>query len=170
MLEISPASIPSSNDLKETIMADAITSDEILDFAIAEEEKAANFYAGLTDKMEKPWMKEIFEQFSKEEWGHKNKLMGIKEGRTLIPSEEKIQDLKITEYIVDMEPSPDMSYQDALILAMKAEKKAFKLYTDLAARVTDEGVKNTLQSLAQEEAKHKLRFEVEYDEFVLTDN
>ena len=63
-----------------------------------------------------------------------------------------------------------MDYQQALVVAMQKEKMAFKMYSDLAETVDDENVKNVFLSLAQEEAKHKLRFEVEYDEHVLTDN
>jgi rubrerythrin len=63
-----------------------------------------------------------------------------------------------------------MDYQSALILAMKQEKAAFRLYTDLAASTDDEKVRDLFLGLAQEEAKHKLRFEVEYDDDFLRDN
>jgi rubrerythrin len=53
---------------------------------------------------------------------------------------------------------------------MKAEKAAYKLYNDLASATDDAGLRETLLSLAQEEAKHKLRFELEYDEQILKDN
>ena len=55
-------------------------------------------------------------------------------------------------------------------VAMKKEKAAFRLYTDLAASTDDADLKATLLLLAQEEAKHKLRFELEYDEQILKDN
>ena len=54
-----------------------------------------------------------------------------------------------------------MNFQDALVVAMKKEKKAFKLYTDLANATEDQGLKNTFLALAQEEAKHKLRIETD---------
>jgi len=73
----------------------------------------------------------------------------------------------MAEYVVDVAPSPDMNYQGALILAMKKEKAAFRLYTDLAASAADEKVKGTFLALAQEEARHKLRFEVEYDDMLV---
>ena len=50
------------------------------------------------------------------------------------------------------------------------EKSAFRLYSDLAASVDDNQLKLTFLGLAQEEAKHKLRFEVEYDENILAEN
>ena len=140
--------------------------DAVLDFAIKEEEAAAEFYSKLASKMEKPWMKEAFSDFAKEELGHKAKLLEVKKGKALISAEAKVQDLKVGDYLVDSEPQDDMDYQDALILAMKKEKAAFKLYLDLAASTEDERLRQSFLALAQEEAKHKLRFEIEYDDML----
>jgi rubrerythrin len=52
---------------------------------------------------------------------------------------------------------------------MKKEKAAFKLYNDLAGAVENVKVRTLFLALAQEEAKHKLHFEIEYDD-MLTDN
>ena len=140
--------------------------DAVLDFAIKEEEGAAAFYGKLALKMEKPWMREAFSDFAKEELGHKAKLMEVKKGKTLVSAETKVQDLKVGDYLVDIEPRDDMDYQDALILAMKKEKAAFRLYVDLAASTEDERLRQSFLALAQEEAKHKLRFEIEYDDML----
>lgn len=115
-------------------------------------------------------MSEIFRQFAGEEEGHKRKLQEIKAGKRLAPAKEKILDLKMSDYLVDVKPSAKMDYQDALLLAMKKEKKAFLMYTNLAELSPDNEIKVVFQVLAQEEAKHKLRFEVEYDDHVMTEN
>jgi len=146
------------------------SASEILDFAIKNEEEAANFYTDLAGKMESASMRKVFEDFAREEQGHKAKLLGVKQSGKMEPATQQILDLKIGDYLVEGEPGPDLDYQQALILAMKQEKAAFKLYTDLAAATTDEGLRSLLLSLAQEEAKHKLRFEVEYDDRILTEN
>ena len=105
-----------------------------------------------------------------EELGHKKKLEAIKAGKRLVPSAEKVTDLKLAEYVVDVDPDAELNYQNALILAMKREKSSFKLYTDLAAAAESEDLKQTFLALAQEEAKHKLRFEIEYDDVILKEN
>jgi rubrerythrin len=92
-----------------------------------------------------------------------------KQGETSIPN-EKVQDLRISDYMVDVEATPDMSFRDALILAMKREKAAYRLYTNLAYLASRDEVRNMFQSLAREEAKHKLRFEIEYDEKIYGEN
>jgi rubrerythrin len=144
--------------------------DEILDFAIGEEEKASQFYTELAAKMNKANIKEIFEQFSREELGHKAKLLAAKEGKMLHKSEKKILDLKIGDHLEMVELTADIDFQDALILAMKAEKNAFKLYNSMAEQADDAAIRSVLFSLAQEEAKHKLRFEIEYDDLVYSEN
>jgi len=143
---------------------------EVLDFAIGEEEKAAAFYTDLAAKMDRPWMKQVFEEFAQEERGHKEKLLGVKEGNFLLPVQEKVTDLKIGDYLIDAEPTAEMGYQEALVVAMKAEKSAFRLYSDLADTAAEPGIRDTFLALAQEEAKHKLRFEIEYDDQVLQEN
>jgi len=144
--------------------------DEVLDFAIEREQEAHDFYQKLAGNVETRWMKETFEQFAREEMGHKKKLIKVKEGGEMVTSTAKVADLKVGDYLADVEVRDNLTYQEALILAMKREKMAFKLYSDIAASVEDATVRNLFLGLAQEEAKHKLRFEIEYDERILTEN
>jgi rubrerythrin len=144
--------------------------DEILDYAIGQEEQAVDFYTDLAARVEKPWVRKIFEDYAEEERGHKRKLLAIKEGKLLHSDERVVDDLKIADYLVDASPDISMGYRDALILAMKKEKAAFKLYNDLATASSDSQIRETFQNLAQEEAKHKLRFELEYDDAIQSAN
>jgi rubrerythrin len=146
------------------------SADGVLDFAIEREQEAFDFYMGLAGKIDRPDMKSLFKQFAEEEKGHKAKLQGVKQGKELLPAEKKVLDLRMSDYLVADEPTDDMTYQKALILAMTKEKASFKLYTDLAANAPGDDLKNLFLNLAQEEAKHKLRFEVEYDNEVMEEN
>jgi rubrerythrin len=146
------------------------TVDEILDYAIDQEQQAADFYADLANRAEKAGMKEILLDFSAEEQTHKDRLLAVKAGERELTPEQEVLDLKISDYLVEVDASTDISYQDALIVAMKRERAAFQLYSDMAARVPDSHLKEVLQGLAKEEAKHKLFFESEYDDRVLLDN
>lgn len=144
--------------------------DSVLDFAIKNEQAASDFYTDLASKMEKPQMKKIFQGFAAEERGHKAKLEAVKKKEKAKLSQAKVLDLKIGDYLIEQKPDAAMDYQSALILAMKQEKAAFRLYSDLAASADDEETRELFLGLAQEEAKHKLRFEVEYDEDFLREN
>jgi rubrerythrin len=145
--------------------------DEILDMAIKDEQRAANLYADLAKRSRSDEMRRTFLQFSQEELGHKKKLERIKTGGEIVISDKKVQDLKIGDYLVEVSTSrDDLSYQEALIIAMKEEKAAFRLYSDLADRTDNAAAKEVLLMLAQEEAKHKLRFEIEYDDNILREH
>ena len=144
--------------------------DEVLDYAIQAEQGAADFYTDLADRATGAGMKEVFLGFADEEKGHKAKLLKVKAGKQLPTDQPKVQDLKVAEYLDEVEPSGEVDYQQALIIAMKAEKRAFMLYSELATLAEDQAIKNLFLGLAQEEAKHKLRFEIEYDDIVLREN
>lgn len=151
-------------------MKELTTFDSILDFAIDEEQKAVDFYTELAGQSSSDEMRTVFEEFAQEEVKHKMKLMEVKEtGITNMPP-ENVADLQIADYMVNVKASPNMTYQEALIVAMNKEKAAFRLYTSLSERASEPQLKELFASLAQEESKHKLRFEIEYDDFVLREN
>lgn len=151
-------------------MKELTTFDDILDFAIEEEQKAVEFYTELALQSSSDEMREVFEEFAQEEVKHKAKLMEVKEtGITNMPP-ENVADLQLSDYMVNVKASPNMSYQEALVVAMKKEKAAFRLYLSLSERASEPALKVLFAGLAQEESKHKLRFEVEYDDFVLREN
>jgi rubrerythrin len=146
------------------------TFNDILDFAVQAEQAAVDFYNELSDSARNHEMKEIFSTFAREEMAHKAKILKIREEGSFQAQAMEVPDLKIADFIVKAQPSPEMSYGEALQIAMLREKSAFKLYTKLAERAADPSLRNLFLHLAQEESKHKLRFELEYDEFVLKEN
>ncbi len=138
--------------------------DKILDCAIANEEKAAEFYRYLAGEARREEVKQVFLDFAREEDAHKVKLLGIKAGKGQLLSEESIIDLGLAEQLPDepIDLAGNMDYEQALSIAIKAEQDAHELYSRLAESTTDQACKSVLLGLAQEEAKHKLRFELEY--------
>lgn len=154
--------------------------DDILDFAIDNEIEAYKFYTDLATKADNPDMKKVFSDFAVEEQGHRKLLEDVKKGKKVTIGGEpvrhslggggKVADLKIADYTVAVKPTPNMNYKDALILAMKKEKASFALYTDLAEITQDAEGKKLFSALAQQEAKHKLRFELEYDAVILKED
>lgn len=146
------------------------TIDDVLNFAMKAEQEAVDFYNQLASTMQNKEMQQTFLAFAQEEVNHKARLQKIKEERLFELSTEKVQDLQISDYVVNVKPTPDMKYDDALVLAMKKEKAAFKLYTNLAARTENAEIKAVFENLAVEESKHKLKFELEYDEYVMREN
>jgi len=143
------------------------TYNEIIAFAIDKEQEAVDLYSDLADRAQSPSGKILFKELADMEKGHKTKLekldMAYFSSQKLKPPE----DLKIADYLVDVELSPDATYQDIVLFAAKREKGAFELYSDLARIYTSiPDIKKIFDVLAQEEAYHKLKLEREYDEVV----
>ena len=148
--------------------------DEVLEFAIAREIEANEFYKVLSGRVENPAMRELILEFAKEELEHKATLEMevMKRGGVVTEVQRqaearKLEDFTLADYIVDTGGWLYMDYVDILVLAMKKEKVSFRLYVDLAGLVSDKDTQEVLVSLAEEEARHKMRFELEYDEMVL---
>ena len=141
---------------------------EILEFAIDREVQANEFYKILADLAANPAMGELILEFAKEELEHKAKLeLELMKIGKAVREEEKRQQAKelakskIFDYVADDQPRLDLQYEDLLLWGMKKEKTSFRLYVDLAAIVRDEELRETLLSLAEEEAKHKVQLELE---------
>jgi len=141
--------------------------EEILEFAIGEEEAAAELYAEMARRATDPRMRQVWESFSREEEEHKRKLENVKiEYQEDFPA-ERIAEMSRGDFEVDETPDPGMDYAKALRLVMQQEVAAFRLYTRLAALAAaaeNQKLRGLFLGLAQEEANHKLHFEVEYDE------
>jgi rubrerythrin len=135
---------------------------DILDFAISREIEANKFYEQLSYKVEKPEIQNKLSYFAIDEFQHKIRLEAVRDGDEMLCQEE-VGSLNIADYVDDIEPRADMTYIEILALAMNREKTSFKLYSNLAAISKHQETKDVFLLLEQEEAKHKLHLEVEYD-------
>ncbi len=136
--------------------------DDVLDFAISREIEAQDFYLQLADIVEKPEMAKVLSDLASEELEHKEKLQAIKAEKIKI-DKEIVGNLGITGHVKSVEPHSKMSYVDLLVVGMKKEETSRKLYSDLAKAAQNQELREIFLKLAQEEAEHKLRFEIEYD-------
>lgn len=151
-------------------MNDFNSMETVLDFAIEQEQRAVEFYFYLSETAANHEMKSVFAQFAMEETGHKAKLIQARNTGIFPSGSTPVSDLKIADFAVNILPNKSMSYEEALLLAMKREKAAFRLYIRLSERTDIAELKQLFLNLAMEESKHKLRFEIEYDEYVLREN
>ena len=140
---------------------------EIIEFAIHREIESMNFYDRAGKLVKHSGTKDLFVDFVKQEEGHKRKLEEALAGKIVLGKIEKIPNLKISDYMVEAELKPDISYGDILRIAMKREERSVKLYTDLNQKNQDENLRNLFTFLVQEESKHKYYIERLYDDEVL---
>jgi rubrerythrin len=109
----------------------------------------------------------MFEELAEQEQKHRQILGGVEKKDVSEYKLKKIPNLKIGDFVEKEEFSPDMDYASALRLAIKREEFSLRLYNQMAERGDDPELKRLFSVLAQEESKHKLRLETEYDENVL---
>ena len=143
----------------------------IIDFAIEKEREAAEFYEKISkDEEDFSGSKQMFQEFAAEERKHEKILKDFKTGGISKSLKEYrlkwITDIKRSDYLVDLTYSKGMPYNEILLLAMKREEKALKLYNDFLAKADTDDSKKLFKVLCQEEAKHKLALETLYDDYM----
>ncbi len=140
---------------------------EVIQFAIEKESGTFDLYTMCGQIARYSGAKELFDELAEEEKGHRKLLENLSMGKIDQAKLEPVQDLRISDYLIEVECKPDSSYADILRLVMKNEEHSMKLYNDLKESSRDEGLKKVFALLAQEEAKHKLKFEKIYDEEIM---
>jgi len=142
---------------------------EIIEFAIDKEKEAVAFYTDLQAMVQFKARKELLGELADMERGHVAALEDIRAGKIKMREAVKVQNLKISDYLIGVTPSSRMSYQDILIVAMKREEASTHLYTNLASLCAGEA-RDVFLRMASEEAGHRLHFEKMYNDEILKDN
>jgi rubrerythrin len=144
-------------------MARLKTVDDVLEFAIARELESYQFYMDLARLRVRVNVRDMILRLAAEEVQHGMYLQAIKAGEAAFASNDEVGNLQVEETLPDVTPGPGMSYADLLVIGMKKEQAAFRLYTDLASIAVNDPQRRVLEKMAREEARHKLRLQVEYD-------
>lgn len=143
---------------------------KIIDFAIEREKEAVEFYQKLQKMADFSSKKRMLHEYELMEMGHIRTLEKLKKEEIEDIKLENIQDLHLSDYLVSSPPSEDMSYQNILVIAIKKEEKAYRLYSDLVEKQKDQKIKTLFKKLSEEELKHKQYFEKIYEDEILNNN
>ena len=142
--------------------------DDVVAFAIEKEEKAMDFYQKCADRAKNTGIKKFFVEMVAEEAGHCKMLKDLDRGHLADIKLSKVEDLRISDYLVDVKFKDDLTYQEALTLAMKKEQKAHDFYVAWQNKCMHDKTAKLFEMLANEEMKHKRKIETVYDEEILT--
>ena len=121
---------------------------DILDYAIEKEAEANSFYNHLAQDVKKAELRAELENFAIDELQHKLRLEAVRDGR-----------IEVHRAMIMIDESP----KELLAYAIKQEDAAQRLYSQMAQLAKRDDVKELFTLLAQEEARHKLNLEIEYD-------
>ena len=141
---------------------------EILELAIAREVAAYHFYMALAERVEDAEMCEVLKEFAQEELEHRDRLeLEVLKNSHVRPVDEEQLKTAHSEYVVFNNDSLlEMDYKDILLLAIDKEEASFRTYVGLVPHVHNKQSRETLLAIAEEEVKHKYRFEIEYDQLM----
>jgi rubrerythrin len=145
---------------------------EAIKTAIQMEKDGYSFYKKAASQTSSEMGKSFFESLAHDEQVHldifqkifENKV-GKKEWDTLVNSSKKYSDLPI--FPKDLESTeganPNLDELDALRIGMDSEKEAIDYYNKIKQTTTNTDVKNIIDEIIEQEKKHYLLLEQEFD-------
>lgn len=143
---------------------------EILEFALEKEVEAVNFYKEIAENEKSSGSSELFSGFAKEEEKHckiiEEMMKENIEEVSIKSLPAGVEELNRSNYLIDVKYHPQMDFQDSMILAIKREEKAVKLYEDLSTLTSNPSHKISFNILINEEKSHKQSLEKIYDDYM----
>jgi len=139
---------------------------DIIDFAIEEEQKSIDIFTELSQKSINYKLRMLLEQLIRDEIKHKEQLQNL--GQTL-PSDFNTELIGDFSYFNDLNKpiiSPDNTVSEALTLIIKAEDIMSNFYNKLGNYCTNPEYKKMFFQISEEEKKHKRLYEYEFNELI----
>ena len=144
--------------------------ESLIAFAIGKEKEAADFYEENSESEMMSGKRQMLKEFAEEERKHQKLLEDYLATGAAAKLEDYrfkwIVDIKRSDYVDAIEYKPGMAYNELLMLAMKREEQALKMYNELQKKTDNPEHIKLLKVLCQEEAKHKLFLETLYDDYM----
>ena len=130
----------------------------ILETAVEKEIEAYRFYSTVAELISDEKGRDVFRQLANDEIKHRNRVGReiMKIGKVLKPRED-------VDIDIEVESGFKLSYKEALIMAIQKEDAAFQLYIEYVIATSDLELREVFMRLAEEEVKHKVKFEIEYN-------
>lgn len=139
---------------------------DILEFAISKEQASVQFYKDLAFQMTDSTTRSLFETLVRNEQQHIESLHleMNKLGYSVKPQDPAAFSVYLWEERLELDPEArDMNFIEALLLAIQKERAAFRLYAQILGTTQNEQFAKVLMDLAEEEMRHVLQLEREYD-------
>ncbi|MFW5775425.1 MAG: ferritin-like domain-containing protein [Chitinivibrionales bacterium] len=144
---------------------------DFISFAIEKEIEAASLYEKYAEIVQSRGTRKMLLELAEMERNHERRLREVAKGNwEEFGTPQPLMDLKIADYMVSAPLGQDSTVEDAMAFAMKAEQKAYALYTKLAELETDSNTRKLFADLASEELGHKHNLESEYEQMIMGEN
>ena len=139
------------------------TFDDVIFFAIESEIQSVEFYNRLSEAATTEGIRSLFARLMEEEKGHIVRLQYLLDHHLELGFPTLSNFFSDEDYLIHIIPSPDVTLEEGLVIAIQKEKAAIRLYKDLANETKKNDFTKFFLLLASEEEKHCLKFENEYN-------
>lgn len=146
-----------------------VTLKQVVDFAVEREEVAYLMYKRAAELTESPAARKLFAELAAEEATHKEVFSRIDPDKIADHNSCALPEATIGRYLREVPFRPQMTYQEILTFALKAEEEAYQLYKAAAGMTEDPVLQKTLLTFAEVELGHRRKIEGLYNEKVMTE-
>ena len=144
------------------MMPEQQTTCDVIRLAIQREEEAYSFFMAMSKAIKSLGIASMFKDLAKEELEHKEKLKLELMKLGEVVREDKPSKLMEDLFYIEADEFEQIDYADMLRLCIEKEDISFRLYLNLASQIHNEDSREALLAMAEEELRHKIRFENEY--------
>ena len=141
--------------------------DDVVNFAIRKEENSMALFEEFARRAQNPGIRDFFRELAEEERKHRDMLKDLKPFGLEDFTVEQAQDFQIADHLVDLNFADDITYQEALTIAMKKKQRAVEFYTSWRNQCIHEKTARVFEYLAEAERKEKAALEAKYDDEIL---
>jgi rubrerythrin len=143
--------------MNETMKAD--DAKKIISDAINKEVEAYTFYRGIADKVKDKALKDLFAELAGEEKKHREFLQGMLTKDVSKMKFDASHDYKVADALPAPALSVSMKPIEGIVVAIKKEREAMQMYSQMAKLATDNETHLLFSQLENMERGHKARLE-----------
>ncbi len=138
---------------------------ELWDTAIYKEIASQSLYIEAQRETDDPAAKAMLVELAAEELKHADTLRKFKEAgwQPADWNRANLTDIKLSDYLSGPDTLEGAGLQEVLIFAMKREHQSVVFYSQMMGALRLRAAKMLCSRLAQEELKHKMKLEMEYE-------
>ena len=156
-----------STSVENTGMAQIKPDNEVLEMAISREIAARNFFLALADRLDNPELCKMLKELADEELVHRERLeLELIKNGIVVDTAKKDNNFQSSDYVISSEEIINLDLKDLLEICIQKEDASFRFYQEMLLHSLDTSTKETLLAIIEDEIKHKLRFETEYQKLL----
>jgi rubrerythrin len=142
------------------------TLKNVLQCAILKEESSYEMYTRFGQMVKNASAKKLLSDLAGQELGHKRMLEEALASNHMerIGGTRSLADLHLSDYMIVETVTPDSEPQHVMLFAMKREQESYDAYRELLENYGGTELEPLFSRLAQEELRHKIILEREYQE------